>query len=104
MAKSTKKKRIPKPPVISKRADGMQASPLRKLAATAVQREKKGVKVYKLNIGQPDLPTHPDFMKGVKGFKEKTVAYAPSDGLASAKKAWSSYYKNPVSSSNRKTL
>lgn len=82
-----------KTPNISKRAVNLQASPLRKLAATAEARKKKGVKVYHLNIGQPDLPTHPDFFKGVRSFSEKTLAYAPSNGMQLALDAWSTYYK-----------
>lgn len=94
-------------PQISKRAATMQASPLRKLAATAEARKKKGVHVYHLNIGQPDIPTHPDFYhailgylpthkdfyKGIKKYHPKTVAYAPSKGLENALEAWSIYYK-----------
>lgn len=82
-----------KTPSISKRATNLQASPLRKLAATAEARKKKGVKVYHLNIGQPDLPTSPDVFKAIKQFKEKTLAYAPSNGIQSALDAWSVYYK-----------
>ena len=82
-----------KVPGISKRADKMQASPLRKLAATAVARKKKGVKVYHLNIGQPDLPTDPDFFKAVRNYKPKTISYAPSNGLEKPLEAWSTYYK-----------
>lgn len=82
-----------KTPPISTRAKNLQASPLRKLAATAEARKKQGIKVYHLNIGQPDLPTHPDFFKGVKNFSEKTLAYAPSNGLQLALDAWSAYYK-----------
>ena len=82
-----------KAPSIAKRAIALQASPLRKLAATAEARKKQGVKVYHLNIGQPDLPTSPDVFKAIKGFNEKTLAYAPSNGLQPALEAWSTYYK-----------
>jgi aspartate aminotransferase len=82
-----------KVPSISKRAVNLQASPLRKLAATAVARKKQGIHVYHLNIGQPDLPTHPDVFKRIKNFGEKTLAYAPSNGIQEALDAWSVYYK-----------
>lgn len=82
-----------KTPPISTRAKNLQASPLRKLAATAEARKKQGIKVYHLNIGQPDLSTHPDFFKGVKNFSEKTLAYAPSNGIQVTLNAWSTYYK-----------
>jgi len=80
-------------PPISKRAVNLQASPLRKLAATAEARKKTGVKVFHLNIGQPDLPTHPDVFKAIRNFSDKTLAYAPSNGLQPALEAWSTYYK-----------
>lgn len=80
-------------PSIAKRAVALQASPLRKLAATAEARKKQGIKVYHLNIGQPDLPTSPDVFKAIKSFSEKTLAYAPSNGLQPALEAWSVYYK-----------
>ena len=42
---------------ISQRGMDMPASPIRKLAPLAYEAEDRGVKIYKLNIGQPDLPT-----------------------------------------------
>ena len=80
-------------PSISIRATNLQASPLRKLAATAEARKKQGVQVYHLNIGQPDLPTSPAVFKAIKGFSHTTLAYAPSNGLQPALEAWSTYYK-----------
>lgn len=77
---------------LSKRAEEMQASPLRKLAALAVQRVKSGVKVYHLNIGQPDLPTSSAVFDAIRGFREKTIAYAPSNGIPEAVSAWKQYY------------
>ncbi|MFA6475258.1 MAG: pyridoxal phosphate-dependent aminotransferase [Patescibacteria group bacterium] len=80
-------------PNISTRGTNLQASPLRKLAAAAEARKKKGIKVYHLNIGQPDLPTHPDVFKAIKQYSEPTLSYAPSNGLQPALEAWSVYYK-----------
>ncbi len=77
---------------LSKRAEEMQASPLRKLAAVAEQRKKKGIRVYHLNIGQPDLPTADAVFDAIRNFKEKTVAYAPSNGIPEAVAAWKTYY------------
>lgn len=79
-------------PSISRRARSMQASPLRKLAATAEERKKKGIKVYHLNIGQPDLPTSPAVFAAVRQFDQPTLAYAPSNGLMPTLKAWKNYY------------
>jgi len=72
----------------------MQASPLRKLAALAEARKKQGVKVYHLNIGQPDLPTAPAVFEAIKNFNQPTIAYAPSNGIPMALSAWRNYFKH----------
>ena len=71
----------------------MQASPLRKLAAAASARAAAGIKVYRLNIGQPDLPTPPAVFEAVRSFSQPTLAYAPSNGLPIPLTAWKSYYR-----------
>lgn len=71
----------------------MPASPLRKLANAAEARKKEGVKVYHLNIGQPDLATPPEFFDGLQLFAENPVAYAHSQGITDAITAWRGYYK-----------
>ena len=76
---------------ISKRAQAMQASPLRKLAVLAEARKKQGIKVYLLNIGQPDLPTAPAVFDAIKNLNLKTIAYAPSNGMPAAVTAWKRY-------------
>lgn len=78
---------------ISARAKSMQASPLRKLAALAEERKKKGIKVYHLNIGQPDLPTDPVVFETINKLDLKTIAYAPSNGMPQAVAAWKQYFK-----------
>src|SRR3989304_5343210 len=80
-------------PAVSKRAPSMQASPLRKLAATAEERKKKGIKVYHLNIGQPDLPTSPVVFETIRKMNLGTLAYAPSNGIPQALTAWKTYYR-----------
>ncbi len=77
---------------ISSRARTMQDSPIRKLAATAEARKKNGIKVYHLNIGQPDLPTHPIVLQTIRELQLSTLAYAPSNGLPQALAAWKQYY------------
>ncbi len=77
---------------ISRRAEEMQASPLRKLASLAEQRKKEGIKVYHLNIGQPDLPTSDAVFEAIRGFSGKTIAYAPSNGIPEAVNAWKQYF------------
>ena len=76
---------------VSNRARAMQASPLRKLAALAEARKKQGIKVYLLNIGQPDLPTDPAVFDAIKNLELKTIAYAPSNGMPAAVSAWTRY-------------
>ncbi len=79
---------------VSRRARALQGSPIRKLAAFADAREKSGVKVYYLNIGQPDLPTSPAVFEAIRKFDQKTIAYAPSNGLSSALAAWKTYFSH----------
>jgi aspartate aminotransferase len=77
---------------ISRRAKEMQGSPIRKLASTAEARKKQGIRVYHLNIGQPDLPTSPAVFDAIRKFDEKTIAYAPSNGLSPALSGWKAYF------------
>ncbi|MFH0989778.1 MAG: pyridoxal phosphate-dependent aminotransferase [bacterium] len=79
---------------ISERARTMQGSPIRKLAAVAEARKKTGIKVFHLNIGQPDLPTHPVVFETIQQLRLSTLAYAPSNGLPQALKAWKTYYQH----------
>jgi aspartate aminotransferase len=80
-------------PSISNRARSTQDSPIRKLAATAEARKQKGVRVYHLNIGQPDLPTPSIVFETIRDLKMQTIAYAPSNGLPAALQAWKRYYQ-----------
>ena len=65
----------------SNRVKSMQSSPIRKLAPLATQAKADGVKVYHLNIGQPDIKTPDCFFEAVKNFKEPVLEYAGSQGL-----------------------
>jgi aspartate aminotransferase len=77
---------------ISKRGREVQGSPIRKLAFSAEKREEEGVKVFHLNIGQPDLPS-PDAVKDFfHTFAETTIEYAPSNGLPMVLNAWKNYF------------
>ncbi|MEX1138934.1 MAG: pyridoxal phosphate-dependent aminotransferase [Bacteroidota bacterium] len=78
---------------ISQRAGEMQASPLRKLASVAEHRKKNGIKVYHLNIGQPDLPTPSIVNETIQSLKLKTLSYAASNGLPEALAAWQEYLR-----------
>ncbi len=81
-------------PSISHRARTMQASPLRKLAAAAEARKKGGIKVYHLNIGQPDLPTPHEVFDTIRNLNLQTLSYAPSNGLPQTLAAWKSYFQH----------
>jgi aspartate aminotransferase len=77
---------------ISKRAREIQESPIRKLAAIANAAKKRGVSIYHLNIGQPDIRTPEIFFENIKNFSEKVLAYGPSDGMESLKKVMVEYF------------
>jgi aspartate aminotransferase len=80
-------------PAIAGRAKAVPPSPIRKLADFAIDAKKRGVTVYHLNIGQPDVPTPPVFFEALRSFPEKVVAYGHSKGSAEAREAWSRYYQ-----------
>lgn len=73
---------------LSHRAQKTPASPIRRLAGLAQQAEDRGTKVYRLNIGQPDLLSPPEFLKGVANYHEEVVAYETSQGNKALVDAW----------------
>ena len=79
-------------PSVSERGVQIPASAMRKLAPLAADAAKRGVKVYHLNIGQPDIETPPEFWDAVEDFSERTLAYGPSNGRADCVDAWIEYY------------
>jgi len=81
-------------PRLSLRAIRTPASPIRKLATLAVAARKRGIRVHELNIGQPDLPTPPEFFSAIRRFVGSTVAYAPSAGEPETIRAWQKYYRS----------
>ena len=70
----------------------MPESPIRKLVPYADAAKKKGVKVYHLNIGQPDLETPPQFWAKLKSLDIKVLDYCPSNGIASFREKFAGYY------------
>ena len=77
---------------ISQRGVEMPASPIRKLAPLAYAAEDRDVKIYRLNIGQPDLPTPQKALDVLKHVDRKTLEYSPSQGYRSLRKALVNYY------------
>lgn len=69
-------------PEISVRGLEMPESPIRKLAPLAADAKKRGVKVYHLNIGQPDLPTPKCGLDALKSIDRDILEYSPSQGLS----------------------
>jgi aspartate aminotransferase len=79
-------------PGISNKAVAMPASPIRKLVPFAEAAKKKGVKIYHLNIGQPDIETPAAFLDAVTGWKAKVIEYSHSAGNESYRKKLCGYY------------
>ena len=79
-------------PAISLRALSVPPSPIRKLVGFADEARSRGVKVYNLNIGQPDIPTPPQFFEVLRSFDEKVLSYGHSKGHANLLIALSGYY------------
>ncbi len=80
-------------PKISQKGQNMPASPIRKLVPFSDEAKKRGVKVYHLNIGQPDIATPVDAMNVMKNTDIKVVEYSHSAGILSYRKKLVEYYK-----------
>jgi aspartate aminotransferase len=78
---------------ISKRGEQMPASPIRKLVPYAEAAKKKGIKVYHLNIGQPDIETPPAILDAVRNADIKVLEYSHSAGNESYRRKLVEYYK-----------
>lgn len=79
-------------PEISIRGTEMPESPIRKLAPLAYEAETRGIKVYRLNIGQPDLPTPKVALDALKHIDREVLEYSPSQGFLSLRKKLVQYY------------
>jgi aspartate aminotransferase len=80
-------------PGISNKGSMMPESPIRKLVPFAEAAKKRGVKVYHLNIGQPDIKTPEVAMNAIKSYNEKVVAYSHSAGHAVYREKLAAYYQ-----------
>ena len=79
-------------PQISQRGSEMPSSPIRKLSPLANEAKKQGVKVYHLNIGQPDLPTPQQALDALGRIDRKTLEYSPSEGYPFLRDKLVKYY------------
>ena len=80
-------------PKISERGIEMPSSPIRKLAPLANEAKARGIKVYHLNIGQPDLPTPQKALDALKNVDRKVLEYSPSQGFLSLREKLQAYYR-----------
>lgn len=79
-------------PRISERGIEMPNSPIRKLAPLSDSAKARGLKVYHLNIGQPDLPTPKVALDALRNVDRSILEYSPSDGFRSYREKLVSYY------------
>lgn len=80
-------------PNISQRGQIMPESPIRKLVPLSNAAKERGLKVYHLNIGQPDLPTPQEGLEVLKHIDRKVLEYSPSEGLLTLRQKLEKYYK-----------
>ncbi|PRR78882.1 Aspartate aminotransferase [Clostridium liquoris] len=78
---------------ISKRIMDMKFSEIRKLIPFANEAKEKGIKVYHLNIGQPDVKTPEEFFEAVNNYKGETLKYENSQGMMELIESIVKYYK-----------
>ena len=79
-------------PTVSDRGRLMPDSPIRKLGPLADKAKEKGIKVFHLNIGQPDLPTPPEALEAIRNIDRKILEYTPSEGIRSFREKLVKYY------------
>ena len=79
-------------PHISERAVQMPQSPIRKLAPLATAAENRGIKIYHLNIGQPDLKTPEEGLDILRHIGRDILEYSPSQGFLSYRRKLVDYY------------
>jgi len=80
-------------PKIAERALEMPASPIRKLAPLAAAAKERGIHVYHLNIGQPDLHTPEAGLEALRHIDRKVLEYSPSEGFKSYREKLVGYYE-----------
>jgi len=89
---------------ISQRAEALEFSPIRKLMPMALQAKAKGIRVYHLNIGQPDIESPKVFLKKVREFNQKVIGYEKSDGAEALKDSLVRYYRKLNLNINREDM
>lgn len=77
---------------MSHRISGFQCSPIRRLSPYARDAEARGIHVYHLNIGQPDIKTPPQVLDAIHAYNAQTIAYGASEGLLALREKLPEYY------------
>ena len=83
-------------PQISIRGNEMPESPIRKLAPLAEAAKGRGIHVYHLNIGQPDLPTPRAALDAIRNIDRTVLEYSPSQVIVAIVKNWWAIIKNTI--------
>jgi len=81
-------------PSISEKGRAMPPSPIRKLVPCAEEAKRRGIKVYHLNIGQPDIPTPEVALDALRNLDQKVIEYSHSAGNESYRRKLAGYYNN----------
>ena len=81
-------------PVLSRRADAMPASPIRKLAPLADAAKARGTRVLHLNIGQPDIETPACMRERLAQITDRVLEYSPSTGTPEFIRSLKRYYES----------
>lgn len=71
----------------------MPYSPIRKLSSFADEAKKRDIKIYHLNIGQPDIETPKEIFEAIANYQEPVLGYGPSGGLLDLRLAVVEYYR-----------
>lgn len=79
---------------ISQRGQKIQPSPIRKLKPYADEAIKKGIHVYFINIGQPDIPTPRSVIDAFHNYKEEVLSYGPAQGFLELRQAVAEYFQS----------
>src|SRR4051794_27045219 len=80
-------------PALSRRGELAPQSPIRKLEPHARLALERGVKIYHLNIGQPDIPTPTPFVKAAALQPGQVLSYSPSGGIYAFRQALAANYR-----------
>ena len=79
---------------LSSRAASMPPSPIRKLAPYADAAKARGIQIYHLNIGQPDIDSPEGFWNAVQNTGLKVLEYSPSQGIAPLRERMARHYQS----------